>query len=805
MADDNVTAADTGTVETLAKTIKSQRDFHAYWMSAIELATKTETDWRKDAKAAIDQFRTETDYRGPKFNILYANIQTTCPAIYNSEPAADVRPRFGEATPNTPPMMGHNGGPEMQDPQIAQMMQMQVEQAKAVADKTNSDRRNVSQSIERAISVQSDMYDYDDAMQSAVKDRELIGRAVTRLRVNLVNGPDVTDPQTGNAIPGAVVSKHISWEPVIWDEFRIGPAKRWPDMPWIAFLWLYTRDELVGLNATIGEKVNLDATVEGAPDKTTNTPDTFKRARVWEIWDRGTRKVIYLAESYDDGPLKIEDDPYKLRGFFPVPKPLYAIKTTDSMVPICPFVVWKAQQEEMNSLTRRISALIKVIRWRGVYDGAFEKAVQAMKNLDDGEMAPAPDAARALVQGQIEKAFWLMPIQQAIETIKALYEAREVCKQTIYELTGVADILRGSTKANETLGAQKLKAEWGSLRLQSAQRDIQVHARDLMRLTSDLMAEHFTPEEWEAMTGIALTPEQQQLMKTDIAREFSIDIETDGTIKADLGRAQENVAGFVAGFGQFIQSIGPAVQAGMITPEEAVGLLRTFARNFKLGREAENILDDMQRRLEQKAKEPPQPPPVDPQIQIEAEKAKADAMERQGRLQLDQQEALGKHTLEQQRMQQEAEYKQAVLALEAQYKGAELDLKKQELALKQADIEARANQHRETLAVDAFHKVSDRQHQAGMEREKFGRERAVADEDAMRGMESAAQEKADEAEDKNENKALIQAILAQGQAIGGGLEALGEAIMAPNRRSAPATTPSTGKGYGDDRTLHPQR
>ena len=59
---DNVTSADTGTVDTLAKTIKSQQDFHRYWMSAIELAGKTEKDWREDAKTAIDQ----TNRRKPR-------------------------------------------------------------------------------------------------------------------------------------------------------------------------------------------------------------------------------------------------------------------------------------------------------------------------------------------------------------------------------------------------------------------------------------------------------------------------------------------------------------------------------------------------------------------------------------------------------------------------------------------------------------------------------------------------------------------------------------------------------------------
>lgn len=722
-----VTSADTGNVDTLKETIKSKQDFHKYWMSAIELATKTERDWREDAKTAISQFRSDrSGYRVAKFNILYANMQTVCPAIYNSMPTADVRARFGEAMPVEPPpaQMGHNGGPAMQpDPAVIAA----TSAAQADAERKNKDRSNVSQVIERAISVQSDLYDYDDALKAAVKDRELLGRAVTRLRVNTVNGPDVTDQETGNAIPGAVVSKHITWEPVIWDDFRLGPAKRWPDTPWIAFHWVFTRDELEGLNPELAWKVNLDATVEGQPDKDAQTPDTFKRANVWEIWDRSKRKVYWIAESYDQGPLKIEDDPYGLLGFFPVPKPRLAIETTDTQVPICPFMVWQAQQEEMNSLTRRIGALIKVIKWRGIYDGAFESAVKAMKGLDEGEMAPAPDASRALVQGDIEKAFWLMPIEQAVATLKQLYESREMCKQVIYELTGVADILRGSTKASETLGAQELKAQWGSLRLQSAQQDIQLHARDLMRMTADLMAEHFTPEEFEMMTGIALNDEQLRLLKSDMRREFNIDIETDGTIKADLGKQQENVGGFVQGLATYFTAIGPAVQAGYMTPPEAVGLARTFARNFKLGRQADHILDEWQKRLDAKSKEPPAPPPPDPKLQVEQLKAQTAAQGAQVEMQKTQMQG----QIDQQTMTQEAQLKQAEFDMRMQEMQAEQQRAREAHAMEMQKLQAEAaitvGQH--ALAADE----QARARQMGQESHAMGLQAMRAKQDAAKG------------------------------------------------------------------------
>ena len=703
----NVTSADTGSVDTLKESVKNPEEFHKYWMAAIKLADKTEEDWREDAKDAIRQFRSDKDgYRAAKFNILYANIQTTCPAIYNSWPEADVRPRFGEAMPvEVPPAMGHNGGPAMQpDPAIVAA----TEAAQSQADQINKDRSNVSQAIERGIAVQADLYDYDDALRAATKDRELMGRAVTRVRVNLVQGPGNTDQETGNEVPGSVVSKHVTWEPVLWDAFRLGPAKQWADTPWIAFEWPMTRAELEGINPELAWEVKLDIEVEGKPDKAAEAPDMFKRARVWEVWDRTERKVYWLAESYDKGALKIEDDPYKLRQFFPIPKPMLAISTTDSQVPICPFSVWKAQQEEMNSLTRRIGALIAVIRWRGVYDGAFEQAVNAMKNLDEGELAPAPQAARAMVQGDIAKAFWLMPIREAIETLKQLYESREICKQVIYELTGVADILRGSTDANETLGAQQLKAQWGSLRLQDAQRSIQVHARDLMRLTADLMGLHFTKEEMYAMTGIELSPSQEKLFRTDIAREFNLDIETDGTIKADLSRAQENVSGFVTGLGGYFEAVGPAVQAGYMNPAEAIGLMRTFARNFKLGRQADHILDEWQKRLEAQAKQPPPPPPPDPKLQVEqikaqtaAEQSKADIVKTQMQGQIDQQTAT-----------------------------QEMQLKEREFQMRMAEMEAEQTRAREQHAMEmqkmqASAALQVREH--GMEAESQERNQQIAE------------------------------------------------------------------------------
>jgi hypothetical protein len=102
----------------------------------------------------------------------------------------------------------------------------------------------------------------------------------------------------------------------------------------------------------------------------------------------------------------------------------------------------------------------------------------------------------------------------------------------------------------------------------------------------------------------------EKLLKgPDLQREFKIEIETDSTIRADLSRAQQNISGFVTGLGEFMTSVGPAVQAGFMPPEIAVKFIGTFSRNFKLGREAEALTDEWVKFLEDKAKQPPQPSP----------------------------------------------------------------------------------------------------------------------------------------------------------------------------------------------------
>jgi hypothetical protein len=608
------------------------------WLQAIALASTTEEDWRKRASDAIDIYRdTEKDRKAKRFNILHSNTETLAPALYNSVPTPDVRPRY---------MAGN-----VLDKQVAQV-------------------------IERALSFSIDTYDFNAVMKAAVKDRLLPGRAVTRVRYE----PKFDDQ-------GNVAYEAVTCEPVEWANFRIGPARVWSKTPWVAYRHYLTREQVTALNETVGATIPLDCPVEGAKkdDDDNRAPDVFKRLEVWEIWDKEAREVLFIAPSYKIAPLRVEPDPLKLEGFFDCPRPMLAVETPDTQTPVEPYRVYKDQAEELDLVTRRITALTRVMKVRGLYAGPLAGAFSQMQSAKDGDFVPAENI-EMFMQGGLDNAVWQWPIEVVSAVLERLYLARDQIKATIFEITGVADVMRGQTDAGETLGAQQLKAQWGSLRLQDQQGDVQRYARDLLRLKAEIICTKFGSQTLSMISGVEVTPEMEQILRSDLMRSYRIDIETDSTIQADVVRAQQQAGQFIQGAGAFFQSIGPAVQTGAMPPDVAIKLFMGLARPFKLGKQAQDALDTWEQettaKMEQQKNEPPQPPPPDPAIV----KAQMDMEAKQAELQVDAQDRAAKSQIEQQRLALEAQFKDREIGIRER----ELALSERELGLKERDLETRA-------------------------------------------------------------------------------------------------------------------
>lgn len=523
-----ITDRDSGVFETPDDAGTGGQGIVKRWNTEWDLASKSEDGWRKRVRKALDRYRDDTDKdsgredtpRRLKFNILYSNVQTLAPCLYNSTPNPDVRRRFRDADP-----LG-----------------------KQVAD-----------ILERALSYSNDAEDIDAVMQAAVWDYLLPGRAVTRVRymptfhsVNPADndeeaagtnserqGPDVLGEPTQEsqeayenqnlADPGqgsdadqpdddepydALAWEECICEPVQWDMFRRGPGKRWNEVPWIGFEHHLTRQEARDKFSAYCpdiDKIDLDFVPENVDGEVADKdPDTFKRMTVREIWDRDKREVLFIAPKYTEAPLKIEKDPLQLEGFFPVPRPLYAIETTDTLIPVEEFRMYEGQQKELDRITHRINRIINGLKLRGVYDSTIVE----MENLfrsDDNAMLPAQNIVPLVQQGgALANHIWMLPIRDAAAVLVELYNQRDRIIQAVYELTGIGDVMRAQSDPRETATAQATKSRWGSMRLQRRQREVQRYARDLMRIKAEIIAKHFNPSTLMLMTGVQMLTEEEK-------------------------------------------------------------------------------------------------------------------------------------------------------------------------------------------------------------------------------------------------------------------------------------------------------
>jgi hypothetical protein len=315
---------------------------------------------------------------------------------------------------------------------------------------------------------------------------------------------------------------------------------------------------------------------------------------VFEIFDKIERKNVEIADGYSE-ILKEEEDPLGLEGYYPFPKPLFSTLKNGKLIPIPDYCFYQDQAAELDRITDRIFRLTEQLKSRGVYDSSFAKISQ-IADAEDGDLVPVDDF-QVLTGGQgvgdLNKVIAYMPLEEIQRTLNQLYVSREQIKQTIYEITGIADIMRGSTAASETLGAQQLKTQFGSMRMEKRQKNVAKFVRDIVRLKVEVMVENFDPKTLSMMTGMEFTQEVYDILTDDMMRSYRIDIETDSTITQDAQVEKQGRIELVGAVTDFMEKVAPQVQAGLMPPQVMTELLGFAVRGFKVGRTLEDTLDEM--------------------------------------------------------------------------------------------------------------------------------------------------------------------------------------------------------------------
>jgi len=635
--------------------------------------------WQARTKKIIKRYRDDT--RGQtltesaKFNILWSNVQTLRPAVYAKLPKADISRRFGDNDP-----VGRVAG----------------------------------QLLERAIDFEIEHYpDYRSTMSYCVDDRFLGGRGTAWVRYEPHTAPigieddgvSVTSSiEQGEGAPPSLEQIEYECAPVDyvhWRDFGHSTARTWEEVGQV-WRWVYmTREALV---ERFGEEMAAKIPLDQGPEPLNAYNENkrlYNRAKICELWDKESQKVYWFSKGMPQ-IIDVRDDPLGLEGFFPCPRPLYATTTSDTLVPVPDFVLYQDQAMELDILSDRIDGLVKSLRVRGVYDASQPALQRLMTEGDNNALIPVDKWMAFSEKGGLKGSIDLLPLDTLANALLQCYRAREDIKSQIYEITGIADIIRGVSAASETATAQQIKGQYAGLRLRSMQEEVAMFAAELIRLKAQVMCMHYQPETILAYAAASqMTPADQQLIPQALElirdkplRSFRVDIASDSLVMLDENQNKQDRLQFLQAFGGFLAQALPVGQASPEMVPMMMELLRFGMQAFKAARPIEGQIDATLQQLAQAAQ---QQQPDGEQQGKQAELQQKGQME-QGRMQM---EAALQQAKLQQQMQMEQLKNQTKMAMEQQKQQFEAQLEAMKLQSQQEAAKYKADMDAQTRLIIA--------------------------------------------------------------------------------------------------------
>jgi hypothetical protein len=631
---------------------------HTYedWYNCIAQYERTFKEWEGRADKIVKRYRDESRSRNnpqAKFNILWSNVQTITPAVFARLPRPDVSRRFRDNDP-----IGR----------VASMM------------------------LERALEYEIEHYgDYASAMKQTVQDRLLGGRGTAWVRyephiVGMAGGEAEGMPEDGLQVTedtdeaeteGGIYredQERIEYECapvdyVYWRDFGMTVARTWEE---VTAVWRKVYMERPALVERFGEELGGRIPLDTKPDTSKSFNQKMgegsREALIYEIWDKTSGQVLWLSKSMGK-ILDTRDDPLQLENFWPCPKPMFATLTTDSLIPVPDFVLYQDQARQLDTLADRIDGFIQALRVRGVYDAAEPSLQRLFTEGENNALLPVKNYAAFSEKGGMAGAINLVDIAPIAAALQSSYAAMDQVKGQIYEIMGIADIQRGQTDPNETLGAQIIKSNNASGRLKTMQHEVVNFATALLQIKAQIICQHFTDDTIVKISGAmqlspqdqALIPQALALLKDEPAKNFRIEVTTDSMIYQDEQQEKQDRIEFLGAVSQFMQTALPVAQGVPELTPMLMEMLKFGITAFKAGKGMEGLIDetaDKFRAQAQAAEGQPKPPTPEMQkLQMQAQ-------------------------MEQAKMQAQVQAKQAEMQMQIEFEKAKQEYQAQENNLK---------------------------------------------------------------------------------------------------------------------------
>lgn len=471
----------------------------------------------------------------------------------------------------------------------------------------------------------------DASFKLAIEDVLIPGLGCVWLRYD-ASTHEITMPggDPKNPVKFEVISEesvdcdYVGWRDVVFPSARI-----WTEVWYVGRKIYLSKAEA---KARFGMK--FDDEEESTPsDQSKILPKNFVKGKVcvYEIWCKKTKKVYWLCREATEFFEK-KDDFLKVEGFYPCPKFLMSTHTTDDFLPRPDYTMAKDQYDELNELNTRCVILEKALRVVGVYDKKNAEVSRILTDARENDMIPVEKWAVLAEQNGLKGVVDWFPIEMIANVLEKLTVQKTEKVNEIYELTGIADIMRGATNARETLGAQQLKSQYASVRLQYKQMDVSTFVREALIIKANIICRHFQDETIMKMSNIMSTPDAPyvpqalQLLRDSELTDYKIDINEEGLALPDYNQEKQTRIEFLTTVGQFLSQAAPITESMPGALPYLVQIVRWVAAGMRGSNEIQGVLDQAIQSLQQN---PPQPkgadhPPPDP-TKIQAEQIKQQA------------------------------------------------------------------------------------------------------------------------------------------------------------------------------------
>lgn len=571
-----------------------------YWKGQIANFKSDNKDYFSKAKKCEEAYCDTKSY-----NIFYSNVQLLKAYLLTNDPKPEVERRFLK---------------------------------KVASDKLQYNTcLELANVLEGALSYYTDKEDFRKKLKKAIEDETKVGRGVLWVTYE----PTISKVVDELGQEQEVVSgREIKIDSLGYEDYACSTSINKEQIWWKARRHLLGKEELK-------EQFNYEAQDEEL-NFTTGKDTDRKLAEVWEIWDKTEKKRVYiLAQCVKNEFLKESDDPYGISTFFPC-EDITVLTNGKNIIPIPEYELYRKKAVELNNVSALADMLENKVKFVITTDKTNQDNVLDMANASEGDIVTL-QTPNPMATGNNGAYLGFLPIKEAVELLEHREMKKAQLKQDIYDITGIADIMRGQTDARETATAQQIKGVFGTLRFQDRQKQVQDFVVSIFEIIAEIICENWDAETLQDITSTYLPSEEEkmqiqakiaqlqviqsnpqymlavqqgalqlpqvtkeeynileqptwdmliQIMRDDKLRNYSIDVQSSATVFDDLAEQSANVQQLASTFKDIVMTAtqiqSPSVIRGYIP------IAKMQLTNIKVGRAiAKQLIDSLEEGAEE--------------------------------------------------------------------------------------------------------------------------------------------------------------------------------------------------------------